>query len=79
MRSCEQAKSSMCYAAVGSVLWRAVPSPFPVFTHLYSLNFVSDFFFLLPFEKDIQEQKLLSLLYYLNNWYIIVEKLNYLQ
>lgn len=49
-------------------------------------SFYTAFFFFIPavflflVEAEIQEQKkLLSLLYYLNDWYSIVEKLNYLQ
>lgn len=55
---------------------------YPVYFLCYTFFYTTDILFLLcftPRRNRKNKNKLLSLLYYLNVWYIIVEKLNYLQ
>lgn len=75
IRSCDQANSSRCHAATGSVLWRSVPGLF-----LFYVLFIQPNLFVLlcwfPFwDRHPRTNTVLSLLYYLNDWHIIVEKI----
>lgn len=64
----------MCYAAVTNQIYYILYLVFCLrFTSFYTTALFSTSL------KQKPKNKVLSLLYYLNDWYIIVEKLNYLQ